>query len=165
MSAIILLSGIEKGSVFPRFIEASGLTHRTAVIQETDAGGNFDEYLWRRVFEFIGVHFPRCVTAVFWTLNYAKEKSEEVSTLLQSWDGVDPDNRHLPRMLLTRSGGRIDAVLIKEDWEMLGGEYPYADSYTYSLFSSQDLTLELRQFLAEVAVARGWDIYPETLTA
>ena len=48
-----------------------------------------------------------------------------------------------------------------EFWTQLGGPWPYHDSYTYAIWSKDDVSARLIGFLREADPSASWDIASE----
>jgi len=133
----------------------SGLAHRFAVIQETyrsDAvDAYFDEALWRRLLEFASGAEPGAQVGII-----PRDGANEVdagdfraaNTLIE-----DP-----PPFVLVRVNGKLLLCMETEYWTQTGAPWPYHDSYTYAIWSNEDLSARVVRFLREADASASWNI-------
>jgi hypothetical protein len=153
------LSGFDPACPVPLAAKSAALTHRFAVIQETYRPDSvdmfFDEPLFRALMRFAAQIDPDAVVTID-----EKANGYEVDLLafLTAWELLDDDRKGPDAMALARVGGELVLCIAPEHWANIGGPMPYADSYTYSIFSKQDIGARVMAFLAESEDAVGWQL-------
>jgi len=169
MIPILFVVGNETDASNPRFIAKASLDHRLAVIQH---GGppepldtNFEEPLWRALLEFVSKYDESGDVFVAKREQDVDRKEIPISAYLQEWDATPPEDRSPPEIILLRAGMAIRICMLREYWNRYGGPYPYADSYTYSLFSQIDLSALIPEHLQHSSSASRWKIIPELINA
>ncbi|MBI3677871.1 MAG: hypothetical protein HY243_14780 [Proteobacteria bacterium] len=141
----------------------AGLTRRFAVIQETCRSDSvdmyFDEALWLRVLEFATLYQPSLQIEIVGHDGASVQRDD----FLVAWNALDITDRHPPAQILVRDNQTLVLLIQTENWNRVGGPWPYHDSYTYALFSNEDLTERVMQFLCDAEASRGWDISTKVL--
>lgn len=161
------VAGAEPGFRYPPAIAAAGLVHRLAVVQHTHVDGCadmvFDEALWRALCDFL---VEQTSGGIFVGLAPDDLGREEwtLAAFLKDWEPTPADDRDPPGLLIVRSGAELRLCVVTEYWARVGGPWPYADSYTYAIFSAQDLSAALTAFLRGRSGGR-WQLSDEILTA
>lgn len=162
---IVFVSGHERDFRYPPAIAAAGLGHRLAVVQETGVEGwpdmVFDEALWRALCDFLAHQ------GEVWVGHDMDDLGREEWSLrafLEDWERQAPDDRGPPGLLVVRSGGALRFCVVTEYWNQVGGPWPYADSYTYSVFSMEDLSGALPAYFREICDGR-WRLSDDLLVA
>lgn len=164
---IEFVAGAERGFRYPPAIAAAGLGHRLAVVQHTHVAGCadmvFDEALWRALCDFL---VRQTLGEVFVGPAPDDLGREEwsLAAFLRDWDATPADDRGPPGLLIVRSGADLRLCVVTEYWAQVGGPWPYADSYTYAVFSAQDLSIALPAFLRDRSGGQ-WLLSDEILTA
>lgn len=161
-----------------KIVRDAGFGHRTGVIQHTYRSNcvdaYFDESLWRRLVEFAKTFGVVSVIDRPWggprapNRDWHSGKADQPSAaderpmegFLERWNGDYP-----PEMILARNGGRVDLSIATEYWAQVGGPRPYADSFTYSICSRDDLSERLAGFLRSSSDAIGWSLSLSFLNA
>jgi hypothetical protein len=177
-TAIDLIVGADFKQPPLKIVRDAGFVHRTGVIQHTYrpdcVDSYFDKPLWLRLLRFaqsFGV-----VTIIDrpwggpkapnrdWQSGKAKQPAiadeRPLEGFLECWDGEYP-----PELILAWSGSDLVLSIATEYWVQAGGPRPYADSFTYSICSDEDLSGRIRDFLLGSPDAGGWSISPELLLA
>lgn len=160
MIRVDFVAGTEWDARFPRFVAMAGLTHRLAVIQDSYVEGAgemvFDEALWRTLVDFIASQNGQTFIAE----NIAKVGRREVqlTEYMAKWERLSPDERSPPGWIGLRADGKLKLCIIREYWNQVGGPQPYSDSYTYSVMSGRDLTMEVVTWLRDSPAATGWKL-------
>src|SRR6185295_20404417 len=90
-------------------------------------------------------------------------KGLALADYISSWNQLPKDDRKPPPFVMVRDNGSLKFLMVTEYWKNVGGPYPYADSYTYSVFSNLDLSGDIRSFLSKSPEAAGWRIASEVL--
>jgi hypothetical protein len=154
------VSGPEPEYRYPPAIGRAGLDRRLAVIQHTNAPGSpdmvFDEDLWRALAVFLARQGEGDV-CVGRTVEDLGREEWTLAALLEDWDRALPEDRYPPDLLLARVQGALRLCMVIEAWAQVGGPWPYADSWTYSIFSHEDLSASLPAFLREQSAGR-WTV-------
>lgn len=146
---IRFVAGFERGRKVPWPARRVGFQHRFAVIQETyrpDCPGMyFDEALWLRLIDFargfLGGPVPVIVT----------EELEEsaLDDFLTAWRRIAPEDR-LPETIVLRDERGATVLYIQPVfWVQVGGPAPYHDSYTYEIYSYDDIGARVMRFLRD----------------
>ena len=165
-----LLFGEEVRSILPRdmvrFIRTTELKQRFAVIQSTHLEGHsdpyFDEGLWRCLLDFVGNYDQQAsVTVTDWRGRPSKDEAP-LGVYVREWNDRRPEDRSWPAAYVyVRKEGKVELLMATEYWTLVGGPYPYSDSYTYSLYSNSDIGNDLCQFLQSSSCAGNWNISRE----
>jgi hypothetical protein len=147
-------TGFNKVSPVPKAVRVAGLDCRLAVIQHTNRSDKvdmyFDEPLWRRLIEF-AVQFRANMN-----IHVAEREGSpevELNAFLAAWKSSESKP---PGLIFVRDGQQLVLCIATEYWAYFGGPWPYHDSYTYSLYSKDDLTQSVKTFLMAAEGASGW---------
>lgn len=180
---IEFVEGLDPASPIPSFVRAAGLNRRLAVIQHTCRPDSvdmyFDEPLWRRLIEFAVRLRAGSQVAIIdrdhvtvdrnWQKRTAQDpaRSEELPLegFMSAWSASDDPNRDPPEYITVRDEGNLVLCIATEYWTQAGGPARYADSYTYSIFSEDDIASKVISFLGEADAARGWELSTSPLQA
>jgi hypothetical protein len=161
---IRFVAGIEPGHRIPAAVKAAGgLTHRFAVIQETyrpdkaTEGMYFDEALWRRLLEFARETAPDAQVGIV-----ACDCAEEMDA--HDFLAANASIEGPPASLLVRANATL-LLCIEETqyWTQVDGPWPYHDSYTYAIWSNDDVSTRVIRFLREADASASWDIATDVL--
>ncbi len=160
MTKIEFVSGTDGIFKVPELAKAAGLCRRFAVIQHTYRSDTvdmyFDELLWKRLIE--------CVSHLGGTnLDVQVVKCEgdvevPLDAFMSAWAELEDLDREPPLFILARKGQELVLCVATEYWTRIGGPQPYADSYTYSIFSRDDVSAKVRKFLADAEASELWDM-------
>lgn len=154
-----------------------GYRYRTSVIQHThrldSVDAYFDRALWWRVLEFAQTFGSISIIDRPWggpdapsrdwqsgkaqqpTIGHARPLAE----FLERWDESYP-----PELIVAwNPGGSVPLCIVTEYWVQTGGPHPYADSFTYSIYSDGELSDRIDAFLRASENASEWSISPEKL--
>ena len=85
------------------------------------------------------------------------ERIQEARTLdnfIQGWSVTPSDEKEPPIKVLVLKDGSPTLCIATEFWTRVGGPPEYHDSYTYSVFSREDRSNEIREFLAASTAAK-----------
>ncbi len=132
--------------------------HRLAVIQhgpvpESD-DTSFDEVLWRHL---LGIMIALDLDAEVFVTETSKG-DRLLDDFLVDWDKRTLGDKNPPDRITLRGKGGIIACMVTEYWYQAGGPWPYADSYTYSLLTRDDLSDDLPVIFREGQNAARWTI-------
>jgi hypothetical protein len=162
-TAIRFVAGIEPGHRIPAAVKAAGgLTHRFAVIQETyrpdkaSEGMYFDEALWRRLLEFARETAPDVQVAI---VACDCAKAIDASDFLAANASIEDP----PASVLVHAKGTLLLFIETEYWTQVGGPWPYHDSYTYAIWSNDEVSARVIRFLREADASASWDIASDVL--
>ena len=165
---IWFVSGGESLWRTPALIKPAGLSHRLAVIQHTaireETEMHLDDALWICLLHFMQSQATNAYATVARKADHLGQHETGIDTYLAEWNAQSPDDHQPAEVVVVRNGGAPTHVLVTEFWVNIGGPYPYADSYTYSIYSDDDLSVELPAFLAERCAGR-WNQATEVLLA
>lgn len=165
---IRFVTGAESRRIYPRSLRGTALQTRFAVIQDSHREGDpdmyFDEGLWRRLVSFAGAYSPTGQVMVADRHEDIGKAEAPLETFLARFSQTSAAEREPPAVIV-RDQGEIILAVVPEIWAAVGGPAPYHDSYTYSIFSKQDLGRDVVSFLIGSDEASDWDIEPEILTA
>jgi hypothetical protein len=157
-------AGLDPVTPVPALAKANGLARRFAVIQHTYRSDSvdmvFDEELFVALLRFADAYGPDCQTSVS-TAPGGPHSS--VVDFLSQWTGLPADEKGPDAFVLVRCGGEIVACINPEHWAAIGGPAPYHDSYTYSVFTRDDIGERLRSFLANCEESQGWNLGQDTI--
>lgn len=162
---IRFVAGIEPGLRVPAAVKAAGgLAHRFAVIQETyrsdkvedDTPYYFDEALWCRLLAFARETAPGGRVGIV-ACDRAKELDAD-DFLAANTSIEDP-----PAFVFVRANGTLLLCIETEYWVRAGGPCPYHDSYTYAIWSNDDVSGRVIRFLREADASASWDIASHVL--
>lgn len=153
---IRFVAGIEPAGIVPAAVKAAGgLAHRFAVIQETYRRDKvdiyFDEALWCRLLEFARGTAPGARVGIV-ACDHAKEMDAD------DFLAANASIEHPPASLLVRANGTLLLYIETEYWTCVGGPWPYHDSYTYAIWSNDDVSARVIRFLREADASASWDI-------
>jgi len=162
---INFFAGFDPVCFVPKALASAGMSHRLAVVQETYRPDSVDMYfdlqLWRRLLAFAEAFHPDGKISIV-DRPAGKGRHEDprpademtLSAYAATEEGSDdPDPAEY---IMVRNGDALVLCIATEFWTQVGGPTPYADSYTYSIFSTQDLSERVMRFLAEADAASGW---------
>ncbi len=129
----------------------------------------FDEALWRRLVQFaeqFGAKYRVTIVNRDWATRVANREAcaadeMSVEAFLAAWSEQDRDP---PEYIMVRGDGGLVMCIATEYWTQIGGPFPYADSYTYSLFSKKFINRLAVQFIETSESAEGWVIKPLAVT-
>jgi hypothetical protein len=154
------VAGFDAASRVPPAVRKAGLTHRTAVIQETYRPDSpdmyFDEALWLRLLDFARAFCPGAEVLV-------GKEAQTPEAFLQDWRASD--ERDPADSIEVRNQGELVLFVATEFWTNVGGPAPYADSYTYSFFSKDEITGRLMAYLRDGDTDRRWMLASEAMPA
>jgi hypothetical protein len=160
-----LYSGHDPASTVPKFVRKAELSYRLAVVQDTYRADSvdmyFDEALWNRLLEFATSYNPRLTVGVVDRPGKRRGREPKLADelLLGSFKAIraaEPADQHPAEYIMVRDDGRLLLCIVTEFWTQVGGPLPYADSYTYAIFSKHDLAGRVLQFLTASTAASGW---------
>lgn len=158
---VSLVSGMERFSKPPAVVRRAGLLRRLAVIQQTHVQGSadmyFDEALWRALAGYVQTKGDAAGARV----TTERRASLSLDQFFLAWQAIAADEREAPPLLTARSDGRPVLCMVTEYWAHVGGPAPYHDSYTYALYSNQDLEKEVVTVLATAPGRERWTITPQ----
>jgi hypothetical protein len=86
------------------------------------------------------------------------KKEMPLDVFLREWKNTSDDDKEPPLYIFIKRDKQILACLITEFWFLVGGPYPYADSYTYSILTHIDISGELLNFIKENNIPKKWEI-------
>jgi hypothetical protein len=132
---IFFVSGLDPVSPVPKAVKAAGLGHRFAVVQES--------------------HQPDAPDMVF--------DEALKAALLRFLARFGEVTSREDRVFLARRGDALIACMAFEDWAAIGGPAPYHDSYTYALYTSEDIGARVMAFLASQPEAANWSLAAEAM--
>jgi hypothetical protein len=172
---IELIKGPDPASPIPSFVKAAGLIRRIAVIQHTHRADlvdmYFDEPLWLRLLEFamefgrdheVRIIDPGGAVDRGWLRRAARDsgRSDEVhpDAFLSEWNTSKDRYRDPPEYIVVRQTETLVLCIVTEYWTQIGGPAPYADSYTYSIFSKIDVARPVEEYLKEAESVDGWEL-------
>lgn len=164
-TGISLYSGFDAVSAAPNFVKRTGLGHRLAVVQDTYRSDSVDMYfdraLWDRVLEFATAYSPGTTVGVVDRSGRARrgepKRTDELPLAsFKAMCAAAAADQHPAEYVMVRDGEELILCILTEFWTLVGGPLPYADSYTYAIFSKKDLAGQVLQFLAASKAASGW---------
>lgn len=173
---IEFVEGFDPACAVPACVKAASLNHRLAVIQHTYRPDSvdmyFDEALWRRLLQFaeqFGSEYRVGIIDRDWSMGAvnrdwesgrADEPTEadeiSVDAFLAAWSRMS--ERDPPEYIMVRGKRGLVMCIATEYWTQVGGPRPYADSYTYSLFSKSFINALAVRFVLSAEEAQGWAI-------
>lgn len=121
----------------------------------------FDAPLCRRMLEFVDT-YAADVEVQPKRGQPSKTTSADFIATLMTQDVYD---QAPPALVLARQASQLVLCLASEEWAQVGGPEPYHDSYTYSVFTHEDIGGCLIAFLAAGNGADGWSLSPEVKPA
>lgn len=161
---IEFVSGFDPVCPIPRIVRAAGLDHRFAVIQHTyrpdSVDGVFDVALFDTLMRFAAALRPNADVSAD-ERNDGREVS--LANFRAAWEQSSEDHRS-DAMLLVRLGSELVACIAPEHWANIGGPAPYSDSYTYSIFSREEMGERVTAFLRDSDGSEGWHLSTEIIT-
>lgn len=156
---ISFVAGIDGIHPAPACVQEAGLTHRFAVIQQTwrpdSADMYFDEALWLALVDFAVRFSPGADVRI-------GEAGLDADAYLRSWKTTDDPG---PEQVEASVQGRPVLVIAPEFWANVGGPAPYHDSYTYSLYSNEDISARILAHLRDSDAAHLWMLPAEIMPA
>ena len=108
------------------------------------------------VFEEAATTRPKGLLARFLGRDERTQKARTLDDFLQGWSVTPSDEKEPPSRVLVLKSGSTTLCIATEFWTRVGGPPEYHDSYTYSVFSREDRSDELRQFLTASPEADMW---------
>jgi len=169
---INFFAGFDPVCPVPKVVEAAGLKYRLAVVQETFRPDSvdmyFDKALWQRLLEFAATFGPAlCVRVIDrpWDGTRHGEPKEADELPLEVFRTArrasTADDQDPAEYVMVRDGDNLVLCIATEFWTQVGGPRPYSDSYTYSIFSKEELAPRVRHFLAAATESSGWRLAEE----
>jgi hypothetical protein len=151
--------GFDQFCKIPSVIKELSFDHRFAVIQQTYRCDlpdiYFDHLLWEIILEF-ALQFGQTVDVRIVAHEGVPEvKSEEFVASFDKLGGMD---REPPEFIIVREKGEIVLCIATEYWAHIGGPSPYHDSYTYSFYSSTDISKRIIAFLVASERLGKWQL-------
>jgi hypothetical protein len=158
---IRFVAGIEPGLCAPAAVKAAGgLGHRFAVIQETYRPDKtymyFDEALWRQLLEFARETAPGARVEIVASRGLTEMDADDFLA-------ANASLQEPPAFLFVRANGALSLCIETEYWVRGGGPWPYHDSYTYAIWSSDDVSAHVIRFLREADASASWAIASDVL--
>jgi hypothetical protein len=143
----------------PPAVRKTGLDHRFAVIQETYRPDSpdmyFDAALWLCLLDFACSYAPGAEVRI-------GKAALPLDVFLRNWQASDdPD----PEPVEVRQQGEFVLYVAPEFWANIGGPAPYADSYTYAVFSREDLSGPLMAHLRDGDTDHRWMLASQAMPA
>lgn len=175
---IELIIGFDFKAPHLKIVRDAGLSHRTGVIQHTHRSDSVDDYFDRSVWACVLAFAQTFGVATIvdrawggpgtpnrdWRSGKAKQPvvadQRALETFLENWDEAYP-----PEIILVWRDDTLVLAIVTEYWAQTGGPRPYADSFTYSIYSDDPLSERVAAFLGASPQASGWSISPEILLA
>jgi hypothetical protein len=153
------VAGIDGIGTLPPAVRKAGLDHRFAVIQETYRSDSTDMYfdaaLWLCLFDFACSFAPGADVRI-------GKMALTPEAFLRNWQASDdPD----PEPIEVRQQGELVLYVAPEFWANIGGPAPYADSYTYAVFSREDLAGRLMAHLRDGDTDHRWMLASQAMPA
>lgn len=168
MTSIKFLSGIENNFCFPKFLMRAGLVHRFAIIQNTYLEKcpdmYFDEDLWLSLVDFIVKFISKSEIYVAVDVEGVGREDITISEYMNGWEAVKKEDREPPGAIYLKKNDEIQLCMVTEYWTRIGGAYPYADSYTYSLFSRHEINDQVISFLRNRPQSSQWKMSTDWIT-
>jgi len=164
---IDFVAGFDPMCLVPELVRSVGLRCRIAVIQDTYRPDSvdmyFDQPLWLCLLEFATQFGHGLQVGIVDRRKRAPrepERADEVppEAFLAAWRALDDADRYPPACIVVRDRENLVLYISTEYWNRAGGPMPYHDSYTYSIFSNEDLAAKVIQFLADAEASRGWEL-------
>ncbi len=170
MIDIDFVTGIERDARFPKYLAASGLTHRFAIVQQTYVEGAgemvVDERLWLALVAFVGAYAPDTTVTVAAQVTDVGRNERPLSDYVAEWEAKAPADRdHPPGAVVLRNAQGLVLCMLTEEWYSVGGPGVYHDSCTYSLFSGCDIADQVLACLRDHPDAAGWRLAETVLSA
>lgn len=166
MTNIDFVAGFDLVCPVPKIVKKAELGFRFAVIQSTYVVGcedmHFDESLWERLVAFAKGY---CYSGEVVVVQREGKKETPIDVFLADWrkSTDNPAERELPQFILVRNQGALVLCIATEIWARVGGPEPYADSYTYSFYSKEDIGQSVIGFLAEGNEPSQWQMSAEPI--
>lgn len=163
VTQVTVMRGFDGVSVVPKLARSAKLEHRVAIIQHTyrpdSADMYFDAPLWERLLKF-AENVCRKMGGNGDVRVVSREGADAcaAAAFLARFRGESDAEREPPELIIVREQAAVVLLIVTEYWAHAGGPAPYADSYTYAIFSRQDIGAEVTRFLREARAAGGWDI-------
>jgi hypothetical protein len=175
---IDLIIGFDHKAPPLTIVRDARFVYRTGVIQHTYrpdcVDAYFDKLLWRRLLEFAETFGVVSIIDRPWrgpsapNRDWQRGKAKQptfadgcpIESFLERWDEEYP-----PELILGWSGGNLALCIVTEYWIQIGGPRPYADSFTYSIYSRDELSQRASNFLRTSPNAVGWSLSPDVLYA
>ncbi len=143
--------------------------HRFATIQDTyveELGEMyFDEALWKALVQFVSGYAPDSDVSVTAEFKDVGRKAKPIVSFMEEWQSTSEDDRSPPAFLAVKVDGALRLAMLREYWNQVGGPQPYADSYTYSIFSDRDLADEIMSTIRIAPDASRWEIDANVIRA
>ncbi len=117
----------------------------------------FDELLWRSLLSFAQQYVSDSEVTVI--LDDAANEIGAAEFLRTASVPIESP----PNCIVVRYKQRIVLSVVTEFWNRIGGPVPYADSYTYAIYSQEDLSQPVMTFLRSANASKTWDISTEVL--
>ncbi|HEX6865757.1 MAG TPA: hypothetical protein VF122_00855, partial [Caulobacteraceae bacterium] len=86
-----------------------------------------------------------------------------VDAFMATWNSSRDEYRDPPEYIVARDGEDLILCIATEYWTRIGGPRPYHDSYTYSIYSRDNIIENVIKFLVTSDAAREWEISLEPI--
>ncbi|HWD26876.1 MAG TPA: hypothetical protein VG387_06905, partial [Rhizomicrobium sp.] len=89
-----------------------------------------------------------------------ERNATSVDAFLAAWRQMAPDDRLPEGIELRDERGTIALIIQPVYWAQVGGPMPYHDSYTYEIYSYDDVSVRVLDFLRAEGGEACWDFGP-----
>jgi len=157
---IRFVSGNDGFWPIPEAVALAGLNYRFAVVQDSfvsDCGEMyFDEQLWLCLLGFIKKYGAEIKVI---GLGFKRENEElPINEFIKSWNALNSEDKNPPWAMLVSEGNTLKISLVTEYWAEVGGPQPYSDSYTYSIYSEQDVAEKVLDYIKTSNTSERWSL-------
>ncbi len=143
---LYLVSGDHAANFPPADAYQAGLRHRFAVVLDTYRRDKVDMY-------FDSDLYLRLVPALCQAIGYEgvdirmtdRSRLTSFDDVAHHYAGREEIEQEPPERIQLGRRGQTVGIVATEFWTMVGGPFPYHDSYTLSFYTEQDRSAELRR--------------------
>jgi hypothetical protein len=160
---VAFVRGFDGVTLAPREAKEAGLVHRFAIIQETYRPDCVDMFFDVPLYSAL-LHFAETFEDGVRVAIRLGAMPQEITLEEFRHSGAPKTREDEPALsALVRSGENLLMWIETERWASVGGPMPYHDSYTYSLYTRDDVSDRARSFLAARTDSDGWNLAPDMI--
>lgn len=158
-TTVSFVTGFDGVMPLPDVAKSAGLRHRFAIVQSTYRPDSvdmyFDENLWKRL---IGFAQGLDASVLFSVIEEGSSDEKNLDVFMSQWSNSADPYRDPPPFVILRDRRGTGLLIATEYWTRVGGPPPYADSYTYSIYSRESIEQRAVSFLLDGDRKHLWDL-------
>jgi hypothetical protein len=158
-TTVSFVAGFDGVMPLPDAAISAGLKHRFAIVQSTYRPDSvdmyFDENLWEKLIGFAQALDPSALISV---IEEGNSHEINLNAFMSQWSSSTDPYPDPPPFVIVRDRRGIALLIATEYWTRVGGPPPYADSYTYSFYSRENIEQRAVSFLLDGDRERLWEL-------